>query len=199
MQTPPSRDRPRARAACAITERGVFTAATAVAIVHALDDAFLGRQPGAGPRPARARGADRGRRRRARRSGPSPACAPTLRAATAFTFGGLAAVNGAMHVQHIRVDGVAHSDVTGVLAFAAGLVLAGLAVAILWRHRRPGSWRVWLAARRSRRRAADRRPLRARPDRAGDHRGAQVARADRRGARHRLPRRRVPLRATACG
>ena len=41
-----------------------------------------------------------------------------------------------MHVQHIRVDGVAHSDLTGVLAFAAGLVLAGLAVVLLW-HRRP--------------------------------------------------------------
>ena len=61
---------------------------------------------------------------------------PSLQAATAFTFGVLAAVNGAMHVQHIRVDGVARSDLTGVLAFAAGLVLAGLAVFILWHRRR---------------------------------------------------------------
>jgi hypothetical protein len=59
-------------------------------------------------------------------------------------IGGLAAVNGALHVQHINVDGPAHSDLSGVLAFAAGLVLAGLAVAILWRHRRAGSLRVWL-------------------------------------------------------
>ncbi len=33
---------------------------------------------------------------------------------------------------------------TGVLAFAAGLVLTGLAAAILWLHRRPGSRRVWV-------------------------------------------------------
>ena len=65
-----------------------------------------------------------------------PRMGASLRAATAFTFGVLASVNGAMHVQHIRVDGVARSDLTGVLALAAGLVLAGLAVFILWHRRR---------------------------------------------------------------
>jgi hypothetical protein len=116
---------PRAR--LRITTRGVFTGATAVALVHALDDAFLGRQPGLGLgqhalaaliAAAGALGA----------IWAYPRMSPALRAATAFTFAVLSTVNGAMHVQHIRVDGVAHSDLTGVLALAAGLVLAGLAV-----------------------------------------------------------------------
>jgi fermentation-respiration switch protein FrsA (DUF1100 family) len=60
----------------------------------------------------------------------------SLQATTAFSFGALATVNGALHVQHVRVDGVARSDLTGVAAFAAGLVLAGLAVFLLWHRRR---------------------------------------------------------------
>ena len=87
-----------------------------------------GRQPGARARPARARRADRARGARSARSGPSPAMSPRCGRRSRSRFGVLATVNGAMHVQHIRVDGAAHSDLTGVLAFAAGLVLAGLAV-----------------------------------------------------------------------
>jgi hypothetical protein len=118
-----------------VTEAAVFTAATLVALVHALDDAFLHRQPGVGLgqhalaaliAAAGAIGA----------IWAFPRMSPALRAATAFVFGVLAAVNGAMHVQHVRVDGVARSDLTGLLAFAAGLVLAGLAVFILWHRRR---------------------------------------------------------------
>jgi len=126
-----------------VTEAGVFTAATAVALLHALDDAFLDRQPGVGlgQHALAASAAVAG-------AGAAiwvfPRLRPSLRALLAFVLGTLAAVNGAMHVQHINVDGPAHSDLTGVLAFAAGLVLAGLAAAILWRHRRPGSLRVWI-------------------------------------------------------
>jgi hypothetical protein len=125
-----------------ITETGVFTAATAVVVVHALDDAFLNRQPGVGigQHALAALIAVAGA---AAAVYAFPRVRPVLRALIAFAFGGLAAVNGAMHVQHVNVDGAAHSDITGVLAFAAGLVLAGLAVAILWRARRPSSWRVW--------------------------------------------------------
>jgi len=126
-----------------VTEAGVFTAATAVALLHALDDAFLDRQPGVelGQHALAALAAAMG-------AGAAiwafPRLRPSLRALLAFALGTLAAVNGAMHVQHINVDGPAHSDLTGVLAFAAGLVLAGLAAVILWRHRRPGSLRVWI-------------------------------------------------------
>ncbi len=124
---------PRAR--LRITTRGVFTGATAVALLHALDDAFLGRQPGLGL----------GQHALAALIALAgavvaiwafPRMSAALRAATAFTFAVLATVNGAMHVQHIRADGVAHSDLTGVLALAAGLVLAGLAVFLLWHRRR---------------------------------------------------------------
>jgi len=135
----PARTRSRLR----VTEAGVFTAATGVALLHALDDAFLDRQPGVGlgQHALAASAAVAG-------AGAAiwvfPRVRPSLRALLAFVLGTLAAVNGAMHVQHINVDGPAHSDLTGVLAFAAGLVLAGLAAAILWRHRRPGSLRVWI-------------------------------------------------------
>ena len=139
----PRRTRSRTPARVRVSAFGVFAAATGVAVVHALDDAFLHRQPGLGL----------GQHALAALIAVAGAAAavfafsrvrPAVRALLAFAIGGLAAVNGAMHVQHVNVDGFAHSDVTGVLAFAAGLVLAGLAVAILWRHRRAGTWRVWL-------------------------------------------------------
>ena len=68
-----------------------------------------------------------------------PSLRPGLRAALAFSFGGLALVNGMMHVLHIQKHGAAGGDVTGALAAAAGLVLVGLAVAIPWRHRGEGA------------------------------------------------------------
>ena len=118
-----------------VTELTVFCTAIGVAVIHALDDAFLNRQPGidlsqhalaALIAVAGAAGAALAFRRGG----------PALRAALAFLLGALAMVNGAMHVQHVRVDGVARSDLTGVLALAAGLVLAGLAVFLLWHRRR---------------------------------------------------------------
>ena len=125
-----------------VTEFSVFAAATGVAVLHALDDAFLHRQPGV-PLSQHALAALLAVAGAAAAVYAFPRVRPALRALIAFALGGLAAVNGAMHVEHIHVDGAAHSDVTGVLAFGAGLTLASLAVAILWRHRRPGSARVW--------------------------------------------------------
>jgi uncharacterized protein len=69
-----------------------------------------------------------------------PSLRPGLRAALAFAFGGLACVNGMLHVFHIGEDGPAGSDVTGVLAVAAGAVLIGLAAYIPWRRRGEGTW-----------------------------------------------------------
>jgi hypothetical protein len=120
-----------------MTTRAVFTAATAVAVVHGLDDAFVHRGPGvglgqhvvaaavtliAGLGAIAAFGAMR----------------PGARAVTAFFFGALAMVNGGMHVTHF--SGVA--DVTGVAALGAGAVLIGLAAAVAWRHRRPRHWAI---------------------------------------------------------
>ena len=121
-------------------ETVIFAGATAVALLHALDDAFTGRQPGVG-------------------LGQHALAAfvavllgvggvhlfPRLRgggrAALAFVFGSLAFVNGVLHVKHIQLEGVAGSDLTGVLAAGAGVTLLALAAAIPWRHRGEGTWR----------------------------------------------------------
>ncbi len=119
----------------------VFAAATMIALVHALDDAIVHRQPGVPvDRHAIAIGLALnlgiaaimlfGRMRAG------------LRAGVAFAFGGLAATNGALHVIHVVNHDTAGSDVTGVLAAAAGLVLVGLAAFIPWRNRGASNWRA---------------------------------------------------------
>ena len=130
-------------AASPLTRRGggggrdtiLFRIATALVLVHALDDAIVGRQPGLGAGQhllaaaiaivAGAAGAIA-----------FPALRPGLRSALALAFGGLALVNGLLHVGHIATDGPAHSDLTGVLAALAGATLVALAATIPWRHRR---------------------------------------------------------------
>ena len=118
----------------------VFGAATVLALVHALDDAFLHRGPGLGL----------GQHAMAGAIAIAAAVAgvllfprqrPGLRAGLAFAFGGLALVNGMLHMFHIQKHGAAGGDLTGALAVAAGLVLLGLAAAIPWRHRGEGSWK----------------------------------------------------------
>jgi len=118
----------------------VFRAATALAIVHALDDAFVHRDPGLGL----GQHALAGLIALAAGIGSAfafPSLRPGVRAALAFSFGGLAIVNGALHATHVEQHGAGGSDVTGVLAVAAGVVLLGLAVAIPWRHRGEGTWK----------------------------------------------------------
>jgi hypothetical protein len=135
-------ERPRRALGVRVTEATVFTAATGVAALHALDDAFLHRQPGVGLG-QHALAAALALAGAAAAIYAFPRVRPSARALIAFLFAVLATVNGAMHVQHVRVDRLAESDLTGILAAAAGVVLAGLAVAVLWRHRRPGSRKVW--------------------------------------------------------
>ena len=116
----------------------VFSVATLLLIVHALDDAFVHRGPGLGLGQHALAGAISVA---AAVAGvlAFPSLRPGLRAALAFSFGGLALANGMMHVLHIQAHGAAGGDVTGALAAAAGLVLVGLAVAIPWRHRGEGA------------------------------------------------------------
>ena len=135
-------ERPRAALGSRITETTVFSAAVGVAALHALDDAFLHRQPGLGLG-QHALAAAIALAGAAAAIFAFPRVRPSLRALLAFLLAVPATVNGAMHVQHVRADRLAESDLTGLLATVAGLVLAGLAVAILWRHRRRGSLRVW--------------------------------------------------------
>ena len=116
----------------------VFRGATAVAMLHALDDAFLNRQPGV----------DLGQHALAAVISLAvgvaamvafPRLRPGFRAALGLVFGTLATTNGAMHVVHIAKDGPAHSDLTGVLALIAGIVLIGLGLSIPWLHRGEGA------------------------------------------------------------
>ena len=66
---------------------------------------------------------------------------PGVRAAIAFTFGVLAAVNGGRHVHHFAIEGqpLTANDVTGVLALGAAVVLVGLAAWIPFHHRGEGT------------------------------------------------------------
>jgi uncharacterized protein len=116
----------------------VFTGATAVALLHALDDAFFHRQPGVGL----------GQHALAAALSVLlglgavyvfPHARPAVRCALALIFGTLATVNGLMHVTHLADSGPAASDLTGALAAAAGVVLVGLAIAIPWLHRGEGT------------------------------------------------------------
>lgn len=126
-----------------VTEATVFTGATAVALLHALDDAFLGRQPGVALSQHALAAAIAVAGAGAAMYGFPRIAKPSLRALLAFVFAVLALTNGVMHVQHVRVDTLANSDLTGILAALAGAVLLVLSAAILWRHRRTGSPKVW--------------------------------------------------------
>ena len=125
-------------------EMAVFATAVAVAVAHALDDAFTGRQPGI----------DLGQHAAAGLISVLVALAalavfahgrPGVRAVLAAGLGIPALVNGAMHIVHIKLDAAAASDVTGALAAVAGIVLIGLGASIPWRHRHRGA--LWARER----------------------------------------------------
>jgi fermentation-respiration switch protein FrsA (DUF1100 family) len=116
----------------------LFSGATALVLVHALDDAFFNRQPGV----------DLGQHALAAvialavglaGAGAFPFLRPGLRAALALLFGVLAFVNGVLHLGHIATVGPVVNDFTGVLAAAAGALLVGIGVTIPWRHRGEGT------------------------------------------------------------
>lgn len=134
----PERARPGRWAAHRSREALVFSGATAVALLHALDDAFFHRQPGVGL------GQHAFAAALALVLGLGaiyafPYTRPAVRSAIALVFGALAIVNGMLHVKHIADLGAAASDVSGALAAAAGVVLVGLAIAIPWLHRGQGA------------------------------------------------------------
>ena len=99
----------------------VFRVATAVALVHALDDAFLNRQPGV-PASRHALAAAVALVVGVAAVVVFPRLRPGVRSGVAIAFGVLAIVNGALHLVHVTKDGPAHRDLTGVLALAAHFV-----------------------------------------------------------------------------
>jgi hypothetical protein len=115
----------------------VFTTAAAVALLHAVDDAWLSRQPGVGLE-QHALAAMISLAAGIGAIVAFPRLRVGLRAAIALVFGVLAIVNGTLHVIHITDGRSSGSDVTGVLALAAGVVLAVLGLAIPFLHRGEG-------------------------------------------------------------
>ena len=119
-------------------ETTVFRIATAMALLHALDDAFLNRQAGVGL----------GQHALAAVISVAagiaaivafPRLRPGFRAAIALVFGVFAIVNGTLHLIHVTDGGVSGSDLTGVLALASGVVLTLLGLAIPFVHRGEGT------------------------------------------------------------
>src|SRR5688572_10172835 len=149
LTRPSRRGLPRAarRSPTASTDSAlrVFAAATAVGLLHALDDAVLNRQPGVP--------VDRHLLALLvvtlgaalvmlafRRGGTG------VRAALALVVGSLTVTNGALHVVHLSSGELSGSDVTGVLAAAAGAVLLLMAAALPFLHRGErglGPWPRW--------------------------------------------------------
>ena len=134
----PRRARTTTRVGRRAPEAAIFAAAIALALLHVLDDAFVHREPGVGPGQhllavvvslVLGLGAVYA----------FPFLRPAARSAVALFFATLATVDGAMHAKHIAAEsGAAASDVTGILALAAGVALIGLAAATLWLHRGEG-------------------------------------------------------------
>jgi uncharacterized protein len=116
----------------------VFRIAALVALLHALDDAFL--LPGGGvPLTQHALAALIAVVATVAAVVVFPSLRPGVRAAIAFTFGVLALTNGGRHVREILIDGATANDLTGAAAAAAGAVLVGLAAWIPFRHRGEGA------------------------------------------------------------
>ena len=116
----------------------LFRGATALALLHAVDDAWLNRQPGVGLGQHALAGLI------SLAVGVAaivafPGMRPGLRAAIALVFGVFAIVNGGLHLIHVTDGGASGSDVTGVLALAAGVALALIGLAIPFVHRGEGA------------------------------------------------------------
>jgi uncharacterized protein len=144
VATPPRPSSLLTRGLSAIRARSaevlVFSAAAGAALLHAFDDAFL--LPGGGvPLTQHALAFAIALVASVVAAVKFDSLRPGVRAALAFTFGVLAALNGGRHVHHFAVEGQAltANDVTGVLALVAGAVFVGLAAWIPFRHRGEGA------------------------------------------------------------
>src|SRR4051795_6764112 len=111
-----------------------FTGATAVWVLHGLDDAFLGRQPGV-PIGQHLVAALVTVALAALAIFAFPRARPGVRSLLALTFGVFALADGVLHVLHVAAQGPAASGLTGALAALAGVALLALAAWIPYRHR----------------------------------------------------------------
>ncbi|CUR54792.1 membrane hypothetical protein [metagenome] len=121
-----------------VLEKRLFLGAVVTGLVHAVDDAVLNRQPGV---PA---GQHLIALAIVTAVGVAAASTftrlrPGVRSGFAVVIGAVTMTNGAMHVAHVATAGVAASDLTGVLAATAGLLLICLGLAIPATHRGEGA------------------------------------------------------------
>jgi dienelactone hydrolase len=115
-------------------EAVVFSTAALLALAHAFDDALL--LPAAGvPLTRHAVALAIAVAATVAAIATFPSMRPGVRAATGFTFGFLAIVNGGRHAHHVLYEATTVNDLTGVLALAAGVVLVGLSAWIPFHHR----------------------------------------------------------------
>jgi uncharacterized protein len=119
-------------------EYPLFAIGVGLAILHVLDDTFVGRQPGTSVGDELFAGVVV--------AGVLvaalvlyPRLRPGLRALLAFCLGVLITTAGAMHLAHVVIDKAERSDFTGVLALVGGVLLIGLSIAVAWRSRRGGT------------------------------------------------------------
>jgi alpha/beta superfamily hydrolase len=142
VATPPRAASPLIRVAHRLRARSrealIFSVASALALLHALDDAFILPRPGV-PVTQHALAAAIAVAATVAAVIAFPSRRPGVRAAIAFTFGVLALVNGGRHVHHILGGNTTANDLTGAVAMAAGAVLIGLAAWIPFRHRGQGA------------------------------------------------------------
>jgi uncharacterized protein len=119
-------------------EYAFFAAGVGLAILHVLDDTFVGRQPGTTVGDELFSGIVI-----VGVLGFSlyvyPHMRAGLRALLAFTLGMLIATAGAMHLAHVVINELDGSDLTGIGALLGGLLLVGLAGFVAWRSRRGGT------------------------------------------------------------
>ena len=119
-----------------------FAAATAVVAAHAAVDSFIAPEPGTGPGDHLVRGLIT-----LALLGLAVAAYPRLRAgaraAIAAALGALALEGAGLAVRDAQTTGARGEDWSGFLLGPVGLILLGLAVALVWRSRKPGRLR-WL-------------------------------------------------------
>ena len=137
-----------ARAATALrTETGLARAALGAIALHMVDDAFLQPNPGTSAGDHLASGLI-----------PTgllvlaawayPRLRAGFRATLAFVFAFFGLLAGSEALGYAAQSGVSGDDYTGLLSFAAGLVLLGIGTATLWRSRRTDDHPAWRYPRR---------------------------------------------------
>jgi hypothetical protein len=118
----------------------VLWGATAILALHAVVDSFVAPEPGTGWRDHVLRAAAT-LVVLAAAAAVYPRLRPGASAALAAVLAVLALEGAALAVADAQAGGARGEDWTGFLLLPIGLALAGLAVALLWRSRKPGSLR----------------------------------------------------------